>query len=97
MRRAQRLDRIILHFGRRRHLRQRAPVRPPELERPVGPARDLIALLMHGPVMPATEHGEVRERGRAAVGPVAEMMPLGEAKAAPREAAALVPMVEGTA
>jgi hypothetical protein len=40
---------------------------------------------------------EVRERGRAAVGPVAEMMPLSEAKAAPREAAALVPMVEGTA
>ena len=48
-------------------------------------------------VMPTAEQGEVRERGRAPVGPVAEMMPLGEAQAAPWEAAALVPMVEGTA
>jgi hypothetical protein len=49
-------------------------------------------------MMPATQQGEVEEGGRAAVGPVAEMMPLGEAHAAPREAAAaLVPMVEGTA
>ena len=47
--------------------------------------------------MPATEQGEVGECGRAPVGPVAEVMPLGEAQAAPREAAALVPMVEGTA
>ena len=67
------------------------------MERPVGPAHDLVALLVHGAVMPTTEHGEVRERGRAAVGPVAQVMPLSEAQAAPREAAALVPMVEGTA
>src|SRR5712691_9108223 len=46
--------------------------------------------------MPATEEREVRERGRAPVGPVAEMMSLGEAKSAPWEAAALVPMMEGT-
>src|SRR5712692_1453301 len=51
---------------------------------------------MHGAVMSATEQREVRERGRAPVGPVAEMMPLGEAESAPWEAAALVPMVEGT-
>jgi hypothetical protein len=44
--------------------------------------------------MPAAEEGEVRERGRAPLRPVAEMMPLGEAKGAPREAAAPVPMVE---
>ena len=44
--------------------------------------------------MPATEQGKVRQRGRAPVGPVAEVMPLGEAESAPREAAALVPMVE---
>ena len=48
-------------------------------------------------MVPATEQGEVGERGRAPVGPVAEVMPLGEAQSAPREAAALVPMVEGTA
>jgi hypothetical protein len=45
-------------------------------------------------MMPTTEHGEVRERGRAAVGPVAQVMPLSEAQSTPREAAALVPMVE---
>src|SRR6267378_1144150 len=45
-------------------------------------------------MMPATEEREVRERGRAPVGPVAEMMPLGEADPAPRETATLVPMVE---
>src|SRR2546425_570054 len=46
-------------------------------------------------MMSATEQREVRERGRAPVGPVTEMMPLGEAESAPWEAAALVPMVEG--
>src|SRR5712664_2724672 len=44
--------------------------------------------------MPATEHYKVRQRGRASLRPVAEMMPLAEADAAPREAAAPVPMVE---
>src|SRR5712692_909059 len=44
--------------------------------------------------MPAAEEREVRERGRAALRPVAEMMPLAEAHAAAREAAALVPMVQ---
>ena len=43
-----------------------------------------------------SKEGEVRERRGAAVGPVAEMMPLGEKSVAPREATALVPMVEGT-
>src|SRR5438105_10371598 len=46
-------------------------------------------------MMPAAEQREVRERGRPAVGPVAEVMPLGEAPMAPREAAALIPMLEG--
>jgi hypothetical protein len=48
-------------------------------------------------VVPATEQGEIGECGRAPVGPVVEMMPLREAQSAPREAATLVPMVEGTA
>ena len=47
--------------------------------------------------MAAAEQREIGERGRAPMGPVTEVMPLGEAQAAPREAAALVPMVEGTA
>ena len=55
---------------------------------------DLITFLVHRAVMPATEHREVRERGRAALRPMAEMMPLAEADAAAREATALVPVVE---
>ena len=95
--RSKRRDRIFGHRGRRRHLREGAAIWPPELERPVGPARDLVALLMHRPVMPATEQRKVRERGRASVRLVAQVMPLGEAESAPWEAAALVPMVEGAA
>ena len=93
----ERLDRISGHRSGRRYVRKWAPVRPPELERPVGQARDLVALLVHRPMMPATEERKIRQRRRAAVGPVAEMMPLGEAHAAAREAATLVSMVEGAA
>jgi hypothetical protein len=77
--RSERLDGITGHRGRRRHVGERAAVWPPELELPVAEARDLVALLVHRPVMPATEHGKVRERGCAAVGPMAEMMALSEA------------------
>ena len=63
--RPERLDGIPWHRSRRRHLRQRATVGPPETERPVGRARDLIALLVHRPVMPAAEERQVRQRGRA--------------------------------
>jgi hypothetical protein len=45
-------------------------------------------------MMPAAEQREVRERGRPAVRPVTEMMPLPEADAAAGEAATPVPMVE---
>ena len=56
---AESLDGITGHRGRRWHLRQRAPVRPPEPESPVGVARDLEALLVHRAMMPATEQREV--------------------------------------
>ena len=88
------LDGLLWHRSRRRHLGQSVAVRPPESQSPVRRARDLIALLVHRPVVPATEEREVRERCRTAVCPVAEMMSLGEAAAAPREAAAAVPVVE---
>jgi hypothetical protein len=94
MRHPESLDGLLRHRGRRRHLRQGAAIRPPKSQSPVGPARDLVALLVHGPVMPAAEEREVRERGRTAVRPVAEMMPLAEADTAAREAATPVPKVE---
>jgi len=92
--RPQGLSRISRHRGRRRDLGQGPAVRPPEAERTVGLALDLIALLVHRTVMPATEQGEVRQRGRAAPCPVAEVMPLAERDPAAREAAAPVPVVE---
>jgi hypothetical protein len=57
--RAESRDGITGHGGRWRHLGQRAAVRSPEPERPVGPALDLEALLVHRPVMPAAQHREV--------------------------------------
>ncbi len=51
----ERARRIGRHHRRRRHVGQGAAVRPPELERPVGPALDLVALLVHRPVMAAAE------------------------------------------
>ena len=85
---------IAGHFCSRRHLGQRPPVRPAELERSVGPAHDLKTLLVHRAMMPATEHREVGQRRRAPMRPVADMMALAEADAAARKPAALVPMME---
>jgi len=92
--RPERCDGIPPHHGSLRHLRQRAPVRPPEPERVVRPALDPIALLVHRPVMPAAQQREVRERRRAPVGPVVEVMALAEADATAREAAAAVSMLK---
>ena len=50
---------------------------------------------MDGAVMPATEQSEIRERGGATVGPVADVMALAEANPAAREAAAAVAMLKG--
>ena len=47
------LDGVFWHRSRRRHVRQRPAVGPPEAEGAVGPARELIPLLVHRAVMPA--------------------------------------------
>ena len=52
---SERLDWIFGHRRPRRHLGQRVAVRSPELEGAVGQARDLVALLVNGAVVPATE------------------------------------------
>ena len=92
--RPEHLDGVGGHRGRGRHLGQRPAVRPPEPQRAVGLSFYLVALLVHRAVVPATEHGQVRERGRAALRPVAHVMPLAEREAAAREAAASVAVVE---
>jgi hypothetical protein len=79
------------------HLGERLAVRPPELERPVGLACDLVAFFVHRAVMAPTENREVGERGGASARPVANVMALADADSASREAAATVPMLQGAA
>ena len=88
------LDRISGYRGRRWDIGQGTAVRPPELERAVGLSIHLVALLVDRAMVPATEEREVRQRGRAALRPVAHVMPLAQREAAAREAAATIPVVQ---
>jgi len=92
--RAQRLDGIGGHRGGRRHVGQYPPVRAREAQLAIRLSLALVALFVDGAVVAATEQGEVRQRGGAAVGPVADVMSLSERHATAREAAALVPVVK---
>jgi len=58
------------------------------------PVVDRVALLVNRAVMSATQHREIRQRGRAAMGPVSDVMALAEADTAAREATAPVSMLE---
>jgi hypothetical protein len=71
-----------------------AGVRAPELQPAVRLALDLEALLVDRAVMTTAEHREIRQRGGAAVSPVADVMTLPEANSAAREATAAVAMVQ---
>src|SRR5437762_11551070 len=53
-----------------------------------------VALLVDRAVVPATEHGEIRQRGGTALRPVTNVMALSEADPAAREAAAAVAVME---
>jgi hypothetical protein len=90
---SQQSHRITVALARCRHFGERSTVRSPELERPVGPTRRLITLLVHGVMVPAAEKSQIRQRGGASLGPVVEMMPLGDTDAAAREATTPVPML----
>ncbi len=88
------LDGIGGDCSGRRHLGQESPVRAPEPEHAVRLSIHLVALLVDRAVVPATEQGEVRERGRAALRPVADVMPLAEREPAAGKAATPVAVVE---
>jgi len=92
--RAQDLDGIGLHRSRRRDHGHDAAIRPPEAQLAVGLSLDLIALFVDRAVVTAAEHGEIRQRGRPASGPVADVMPLTKRQSAARKAAAAVAMLE---
>jgi hypothetical protein len=92
--RSQDLDGIAGHLGRWLDLGQQSTVRAAEPKLAVGLSLDLVALLVNGPVVPVTEQGEIRERGRASLGPVTDVMALAEPDSAARKAAAAIAMVE---
>jgi hypothetical protein len=73
---------IAAHRGWRRDLRQKPAVRPVEPKLAVGLSLELVTLLVNGAVMPPTDHGEIRERGGAALRPVTDVMAVAEPDAA---------------
>jgi hypothetical protein len=66
------------------------------LQLAIGLALDLISLLVHRTVMPATEQSEIGERRRPSVCPMPNVMTLAEAHATARESTAVVSMFERT-
>ncbi len=69
-------------------------IRSTEAKLTAGLAIELIALLMDGAMMPATQRGEIRERRGSAPSPVTNVVALDEAHAAAGETTALVTMLK---
>jgi len=95
--RSQDGDRIGRHLRGTRHLRHKQPIRPAESQLSAGVASDLIALFVNSTMVAPTEQGEVRERSRSSLGPVADVMALTEADFTARKATTVVAMVERAA
>ena len=96
MTREQDFHGIAGHFRSSRDLRQQAAVRTAEPKLTIGLPIDLVPLLVNGAMVTTTEHGEVRERRRAALRPVTDVMPLAEADSAARKATTAVSVMERT-
>jgi hypothetical protein len=92
--RSQDFHGIAGHCRRRRDLGHKPAVRAAEPKLSVRLSVELVALLVNGAVMPATEQGEIRERGGAPLCPMTDVMSLPEPKPAARETAAAVSMME---
>ena len=76
--RSQELHCIARYFRRTRDLGQKSAIRATEPKLAGGLSIDLVALLVNGAVVPPTEQGEIRERGRAPLSPVTDVMALSE-------------------
>ena len=85
---------ISAHLRSRWDLRQKPAIRTAEPKLAVRLSIELVAVLMNGAVMPATEKSEIRERCGTSLCPVADVMSMAETNPAPREAAAAVSMME---
>jgi len=76
--RAQPVDRLGGYRDRRRHFGQEPAVWSAEAQLAVGPSLYLIALFVDRAVVAPTEHSEIRQRRRAAVHPMTDVMALAE-------------------
>jgi hypothetical protein len=84
------IDRSVGHLSGRRDWGQQTAVRTPECERTVRLSFDLEALFVNSTMVATTQQREVRQRGRASVSPVTDVMPVAEPYTTAREAAAAV-------
>jgi hypothetical protein len=82
---------------RERHFVQSSTVRTAEAKLAVCLAIDSIAFLVNRPMMPATQDGQVRQRGWASLSPVTDMMALSESHVAAGKATAAVSVMSRTA
>ena len=80
----------------RRDVRYDTTIRPPEPQFAIRVAIDLIALLVDGAVVKATQHDQIEQRGGPALRPVMNVVSLNERQPAAREAATLVTVQERT-
>jgi len=92
--RSKDLHGIAAHLRSRRDLGQEPPVRTAELKLAVRMSFELVALLVDGAMVATAEQREIRQRGRAALRPVTDVMTLPDANSAAGEAAATVAMVQ---
>jgi hypothetical protein len=92
--RSEGIDGSVGHFSGRRDWGQQTAVRTPEYELTVRLSFYLVALVVNSTMVAATQQREVRQRGRASVGPVTDVMPLAEPYATAGEATAAVAMVQ---
>jgi hypothetical protein len=75
----------------------RSAIRPPEPQLAARASIDLEAFLMYPAMVPPAQQHQIRERRRATLRPVMDVVPLAETHATPREAAAAVAVMEGAA
>ena len=94
MARSEDLHGIAKPLGRSRDLGQDPAVGATEPKLAVRLSIELVALLVDGAMVPATEQGQIRERGWATLGPVTDVMSLADPNPAARETAAAVAVVE---
>ena len=92
--RAEGVDGIGAHGHGGWNVRQEPAIGPPESERPVGVTVHAIAMLVHCPMVSSTQQGQIRERRRAALGPVPHVMAFGHADPASWEATATISILQ---